>query len=93
MRLDEIIQQHPQALSPAHQAEVFDFVLFFVVYCPKVGGPIQKEGGLSACAEAGFNADKQKFYSFINELLFVKLAFSLRSRSVKTHTLSLLGTT
>ncbi len=28
MRLDEIIQQHTQALSPAHQAEVFDFVLF-----------------------------------------------------------------
>jgi hypothetical protein len=28
MRLDEIIQQHTQALSPAQQAEVFDFVLF-----------------------------------------------------------------
>jgi hypothetical protein len=28
MRLDEIIQQHTKALSPAHQAEVFDFVLF-----------------------------------------------------------------
>ncbi|MDO9106181.1 MAG: hypothetical protein Q7U57_14610 [Methylovulum sp.] len=28
MRLDEIIQQHAKALSPAHQAEVFDFVLF-----------------------------------------------------------------
>ena len=28
MRLDEIIQQHTKALSPALQAEVFDFVLF-----------------------------------------------------------------
>lgn len=28
MRLDEIIQQHTKALSPAQQAEVFDFVLF-----------------------------------------------------------------
>jgi len=44
----------------------------FVVYSPKVGGPIPKEGGLSACAEAGFNADKQKFNSFVNELLTIK---------------------
>jgi hypothetical protein len=28
MRLDEIIQQHTKVLSPAQQAEVFDFVLF-----------------------------------------------------------------
>jgi hypothetical protein len=28
MRLDEIIQQHAKELSPKHQAEVFDFVLF-----------------------------------------------------------------
>jgi hypothetical protein len=28
MRLDEIIQQHTKVLSPALQAEVFDFVLF-----------------------------------------------------------------
>ena len=28
MRLDEIIKQHTKELSPAHQAEVFDFVLF-----------------------------------------------------------------
>ncbi|MDD5266366.1 MAG: hypothetical protein PHO08_04465 [Methylococcales bacterium] len=28
MRLDEIIQQHTKELSPAQQAEVFDFVLF-----------------------------------------------------------------
>jgi len=28
MRLDEIIQQHAKTLSPAYQAEVFDFVLF-----------------------------------------------------------------
>ena len=28
MRLDEIIQQHAKTLSPAHQAEVFDFILF-----------------------------------------------------------------
>jgi hypothetical protein len=27
MSLDEIIQQHTKTLSPAHQAEVFDFVL------------------------------------------------------------------
>ena len=28
MSLDEIIQQHAKTLSPALQAEVFDFVLF-----------------------------------------------------------------
>ncbi|MDD2722755.1 MAG: DUF2281 domain-containing protein [Methylovulum sp.] len=28
MCLDEIIQQHAKTLSPAQQAEVFDFVLF-----------------------------------------------------------------
>lgn len=28
MRLDEIIQQHAEKLSPQLQAEVFDFVLF-----------------------------------------------------------------
>ena len=28
MRLDEIIQQHTKVLTPAHQAEVLDFVLF-----------------------------------------------------------------
>jgi hypothetical protein len=44
----------------------------FVVYSPKVGGPIPIEGGISACAEAGFTADKQKFNSFINELRSIK---------------------
>lgn len=44
----------------------------FVVYSPKVGGPIPKEGGISACAEAGFGVEKQKFNSFVNELLTIK---------------------
>jgi len=44
----------------------------FVVFNPKVGGPIPIEGGLSACAEVGFSADKQKFNSFINELRTIK---------------------
>jgi hypothetical protein len=44
----------------------------FVVYSPKMGGTIPREGGMSACAEAGFNADQQKFNGFINELRAIK---------------------
>jgi hypothetical protein len=44
----------------------------FVVYSPKIGGPIAKEGGISACAEAGYSADQQKFNGFINELRAIK---------------------
>jgi hypothetical protein len=40
----------------------------FAVYSPRVGGPIPIEGGLSACAEAGFNASPQKFNAFVSQL-------------------------
>lgn len=40
----------------------------FVVYSPRVGGPIPIEGGLSACAEQGFEASPKKFSAFISQL-------------------------
>ena len=40
----------------------------FAVYSPRVGGPIPIEGGLSACAEAGFNASEKKFNAFVSQL-------------------------
>ena len=40
----------------------------FAVYSPRAGGPIPIEGGLSACAEAGFNASPQKFNAFVSQL-------------------------
>jgi len=40
----------------------------FSVYSPRAGGPIPIEGGLSACAEAGFNASSQKFNAFVSQL-------------------------
>jgi hypothetical protein len=43
----------------------------FVVYSPRVGGPIPIEGGLSACAEAGFNASSQKFNAFVSQLRLI----------------------
>jgi hypothetical protein len=39
----------------------------FIVYSPRVGS-IPIEGGLSACAEAGFNTNNEQFTAFINEL-------------------------
>lgn len=40
----------------------------FVVYSPRAGGPIPIEGGLSACAEAGFSGSPQKFNVFVSQL-------------------------
>lgn len=41
----------------------------FIVYSPRVGSPMPIEpGGLSACAEAGFNTNKKEFKAFIREL-------------------------
>jgi hypothetical protein len=40
----------------------------FIVYSPKVGGPIPREGGLSACAEAGFSSTPISFNSFNKQL-------------------------
>jgi hypothetical protein len=40
----------------------------FIVYSPRVGSPIPIEGGLSTCAEAGFNTNKEGFTAFIKEL-------------------------
>jgi hypothetical protein len=40
----------------------------FYVYNPRVNGPHFIEGGLSACAEAGFNSTPQKFSAFIERL-------------------------
>ncbi|WP_414514877.1 hypothetical protein [Nostoc sp. PCC 9305] len=39
----------------------------FIVYSPRVGS-IPIEGGLSACAEAGFGTSNTKFNAFIQEL-------------------------
>lgn len=40
----------------------------FYVYNPRVDGPHFIEGGLFACAEAGFNSTPQKFQAFIEQL-------------------------
>jgi hypothetical protein len=40
----------------------------FYVYKPRVDGPIFVEGGLLACAEAGFNSTPRKFKAFIEQL-------------------------
>lgn len=40
----------------------------FYVYSPRMGGPRFREGGLSACAEAGFSAKPQKFKAFVQQL-------------------------
>ena len=40
----------------------------FAVYSPRVGGPIQIEGGLSACAEAGFSSKPGDFKAFVKRL-------------------------
>jgi hypothetical protein len=40
----------------------------FIVYSPTNGSPIPIEGGLSACAEAGFGISNTRFNAFIQEL-------------------------
>jgi hypothetical protein len=40
----------------------------FAVYVPRAGGPIPIEGGLSACAEAGFSSSQKRFNGFVRQL-------------------------
>jgi hypothetical protein len=40
----------------------------FIVYSPRVGGPIFREGGISACAEAGFSASTKQWDNFVKQL-------------------------
>ncbi|MBH8552615.1 hypothetical protein I8751_09550 [Nostocaceae cyanobacterium CENA357] len=40
----------------------------FIVYSPRNGSPIPIEGGLSACAEAGFSITDARFNAFIQQL-------------------------
>lgn len=40
----------------------------FSVYSPRAGGSAPIEGGLSACAEAGFNITPKKFDAFVRQL-------------------------
>ena len=44
----------------------------FVVYSPRVGGPIPIEGGLFACAEAGFNSDPVALDRFFAQLRAIR---------------------
>jgi hypothetical protein len=44
----------------------------FIVYSPKTGGPIPIEGGLGACAEAGFGTSQTTFRAFVNQLRAVR---------------------
>lgn len=57
MRLDEIIQQHAKTLSPAHQAEVFDFVLFLEQ--KQAANRIESEN------TSGIQADVSDFQKFL----------------------------
>ena len=40
----------------------------FIVYSPRAGSPIPIEGGLSACAEAGFGITDARFNAFVHQL-------------------------
>ncbi|MBN9133905.1 MAG: proteinase inhibitor [Nitrosospira multiformis] len=40
----------------------------FIVYSPRIGGPIPREGGIRACAEAGFSAKPNQFREFVHKL-------------------------
>ena len=44
----------------------------FIVYSPRTGGPVPREGGLSACAEAGFSAKPNQFREFVQSLRAVR---------------------
>jgi len=44
----------------------------FIVYSPRNGSPIPIEGGLSACAEAGFGITDAKFKAFVRQLRSIK---------------------
>jgi hypothetical protein len=44
----------------------------FIVYSPRAGAPIPIEGGLAACAEAGFGISDARFNAFIQQLRSIK---------------------
>lgn len=44
----------------------------FYVFAPRVGGPIPREGGLSACAEKGFTATERRFNAMVARLKAVR---------------------
>ena len=44
----------------------------FLVYSPRKGAPIPDDGGLSACAEAGFRATPKKFNAFVKQLRSIR---------------------
>jgi hypothetical protein len=50
------------------QAITADTVDTFSVYSPRVGGPVPIEGGLIACAEAGFASTPHNFTHFVDRL-------------------------
>jgi hypothetical protein len=44
----------------------------FIVYSPRIGSLVPIEGGLSACAEAGFATTKRELNAFIKQLLSIQ---------------------
>jgi hypothetical protein len=44
----------------------------FLVYSPRAGSPVPIEGGLSACAEAGFNIPGDTFDLFVQDLSSIR---------------------
>ncbi len=44
----------------------------FAVFSPRVGGAVPIEGGLSACAEAGFSSTPKQFNAFVNQLRSIR---------------------
>ena len=44
----------------------------FLVYSPRAGSPVPIEGGLSACAEAGFNIASDTFDLFVQDLSSIR---------------------
>ncbi|MBA4142102.1 MAG: proteinase inhibitor [Nitrosospira sp.] len=52
----------------AGQAIAAETIDTFSVYSPRAGGPIPIEGGLIACAEAGFSSTPQRFNTFVGDL-------------------------
>jgi len=54
------------------KAIIADTVDTFAVYSPRAGGPIPIEGGLNACAEAGFTATPKEFNAFVKQLRAIR---------------------
>lgn len=61
----EALRAIRQVVGRAVAASIVDT---FVVFSPQRGGPIPREGGLSACAERGFVATEQQFVAFVKGL-------------------------